>query len=94
MNCMPSNGPWIRSGQAVVDRMGNTLAIITSPYIEEDCRDLVQANGDVMVASLELLEALERLERVASVELGETRPDVLNQARAAINRARGRSEDV
>jgi len=47
------------------------------------------ANQHLLAAAPELLAALERLCRVASVELGITRPDVIEQAKAAIAKARG-----
>ena len=48
-----------------------------------------EANARLIAAAPELLEALERITRVASVELTGRRDDVLEQARAAIAKATG-----
>lgn len=50
--------------------------------------DVTVANARLIAAAPELLAALERLCRVASVELGYTRPDVIEQAKAVIAKAK------
>lgn len=66
-----------------VDADGRTSTTVTDAPIGVQ---LVHADAyDKLLAENERLrDALERLLRVASVELGNTRPDVLDHARAAI----------
>jgi len=71
------DGFWIDSDATEPDEIANAC---TSHL------DSVQAkaNARLIAAAPQLAEALERLLRVASVELAATRPDVLEQAKTAL----------
>jgi hypothetical protein len=61
-------------------------------YDDTISEEEVAATLSLMQAAPDLLEALKRIARVASVELTGRRDDVLEQARAAIAKAEGGGE--
>ena len=54
-----------------------------------DYPELKEADARLIAAAPEMYEALERLARVAAVELTGKRDDVLEQAQSALSKARG-----
>ena len=60
-----------------------------SLHVTEDAIKEAEANARLIAAAPELLDALKRLTRVACVEFIKTRPDVIEQASAAIAKAEG-----
>lgn len=97
-----TKGPWTccettLAGQCIgfhitAPRYGSIAPLAESVNGDRYSADDLRANGRLLAAAPDLLEALERLTRVASVELEATRPDVLEQARAAIAKATGESK--
>lgn len=88
-------GPWeawpMEDGCSVAYRINDARGYEIGVTSGRDGEGEEVANARLIAAAPELLEALTRLRRVAGVELGATRPDVLEQAEAAIAKAEGRS---
>jgi hypothetical protein len=92
MNTKHTPGPWTqyRDSRGYVRIQSNVQGGPVA-FIEEmnntGGTEQDHANARLIAAAPELLEALERITRVASVELTGRRDDVLEQARAAIAKA-------
>jgi hypothetical protein len=79
-------GEWWAEDAAIWHSGGDIVAV-TATHADKlgfDPRHLTEnqkSNARLIAAAPQLAEALERLLRVASVELAETRPDVLERAK-------------
>ena len=90
-----TQGPWHTAGWEVHDRVqsfdsagartGNTPNSICLVHETWDAKG--KANARLIAAAPQLVEALERLTRIAAVDFEKSRPDVIEQARAALTAA-------
>lgn len=88
-------GPWINEIWhdgicRIWDKNGQILIAKVPPYTYSDVLSFEEHGNIALISSApDLLEALERIVRVASVELAGKRDDVLDRARDAIAKAKG-----
>ena len=82
------------AGSILADENGNEVAFTVTEGSTAnggsfiDAPDMAKTIAHRVNCHDELVAALERITRIASVELGKTRPDVIEWARSALERAK------